>query len=126
ARTVHARKAPIGEHLPIFVAPHLYMNVRYNSHTHSFIQRTETPIWKRTRNLLRPYRANDLAVNTEDVDSAVKVIAAIAGVETATHFTHGSHNFVWTLLRVDWPRQRRLSERFVCQSRQRIDERRSR
>ena len=122
---IHGNEPRIVKHLRFLIASDGHMNVRDDANTKALVERIKSPICLRTHNLLRTHRTNRFAVSTEDIEPAVKMMTAVIGVETAAHFAHRGDDFMWTLLRIDRPDQRLLTESFVREFRQRIDESRS-
>src|SRR5262249_49600063 len=99
SRTVmYGNEARVVEHLFVLIASDVNMNVRNDANAKAFVQRVETPVWLRTRNLLRSHNAHRFAVPTKNIETAVKMIAAVSRVKTAAHFTHCSDNLMRTLL----------------------------
>ena len=74
---VHGNKARIVKHLRIFIAPDVHVNVGDNADAKAFVKRIEAPVWKRARNFLRTHGTNRLAISTEDIEPAVKMMATI-------------------------------------------------
>src|ERR1043165_6322198 len=100
---VHRNEARIVKHLSVLVATDVHVNVRDCADTKAFVKRVETPVWNWSSYLLRMHNTHGLAVTTKHIETAVKMMATIIRVETATHFTNSGDNFMRTLLWIERP-----------------------
>src|SRR6185369_2300981 len=112
---LHRNEARVVKHLFILVASDVYVNVRNDTDAKSLVQRIEAPIWLRTHDLLRSHDTHRFTVRTKNIKPAVQMIAAVSRIETAAHFTHSCDNLMRTLLRIDRPDQRLLTESLLRQ-----------
>ena len=96
------------------------MDVGDEADAQALVESAEAPVGERPRDLLLEDDADGLAVEAEDVDAAVEVVAAVVRVVAAAHLAERGDDLVPRALRVERPREVGGGELLAEQARQNV------